>query len=127
MTLETAANLISSEPNKAVEIYKKYIGKNDEKIIETCIYGLGNCYVAMKNAKELSELIGSCQKNLSSFPKARLQKIFRVLVDLFEGIPQSLDIQISIVQDTISWSINEKRFFLRQALETKLASFIFRF
>ena len=117
--MEKAKSLAATEPLKAIELYKNILAANDYRA-EDAVYGLAECFKTLKNVGELSELVRSCQKlNLA---KAKIQKLFRVLIDLFDEIPHSLDAQINIVKDTIEWAINEKRFFLRQALETKLAS-----
>jgi 26S proteasome regulatory subunit N6 len=42
------------------------------------------------------------------------------LVDLFSGIPNSIEIHISVIKSCIEWAVSERRGFLRQALETKL-------
>jgi 26S proteasome regulatory subunit N6 len=117
--MEEAKSLAANEPLKAVKIYKTILAANDYRA-EDAVYGLAECFKKLKNVGELSELVRSCQKlNLA---KAKIQKLFRVLIDLFSEIPNSLDSQIGVVKETIEWAIAEKRFFLRQALETKLAA-----
>lgn len=44
----------------------------------------------------------------------------RQLLDYFNGIPDSLEIQISTTKSTIDWAVTERRGFLRQQLETRL-------
>lgn len=46
----------------------------------------------------------------------------RQLLDLFEAIPDSLDIQISVTKSCIEWATSERRSFLRQNLETRLVA-----
>lgn len=46
----------------------------------------------------------------------------RQLLDLFTGIPNTLDIQISVTKSCIEWAISERRGFLRQNLETRLVA-----
>jgi 26S proteasome regulatory subunit N6 len=48
--------------------------------------------------------------------------IVRQLLDFFNAIPNSLDIQISITKSCIEWAISERRGFLRQSLETRLVN-----
>lgn len=117
--MEKAITLATTEPLKAIELYKSVLAANDYRA-EDAVYGLAECFKKLKNVGELCELVRTCQKlNLA---KAKIQKLFRVLIDIFDEIPHSLDAQISVVKETIEWAIQEKRFFLRQALETKLAS-----
>ena len=44
----------------------------------------------------------------------------RQLLDFFNGIPNSLETQISTTKSTIDWAVQERRGFLRQQLETRL-------
>lgn len=43
------------------------------------------------------------------------------MIDLFGGIPDALPLQVEICKECIDWSIAEKRIFLKQSLETRLA------
>lgn len=44
------------------------------------------------------------------------------MIDLFANVPNSTDIQITIIKDCIEWAVSEKRNFLRQGLQTRLIS-----
>lgn len=44
----------------------------------------------------------------------------RTLIDYFSEIPNTLPLQIEVCKETIQWTIQEKRIFLKQALETRL-------
>jgi len=46
----------------------------------------------------------------------------RNLLSLFNGIPNSQQTQISVLNDNIEWAKREKRIFLKQSLETRLIS-----
>lgn len=46
--------------------------------------------------------------------------IVRTLIDYFSEIPNTLPLQIEVCKETIQWTIQEKRIFLKQALETRL-------
>ena len=109
------------------------------KVLEQTIYALGdlynsNKYILFNNnrlATELADLVRSCQTLLVNFPKAKTAKmcislgassIVKTLIDQFTDIPNSLSLQIQICKAAIDWAVNEKRIFLRQALETRLAS-----
>lgn len=45
----------------------------------------------------------------------------RTLIDYFSAIPNAQAAQIDCTKDNIEWARTEKRVFLRQNLETKLA------
>jgi 26S proteasome regulatory subunit N6 len=44
----------------------------------------------------------------------------RNLLSLFNGIPNSQQTQITVLNDNIEWAKREKRIFLKQSLETRL-------
>jgi 26S proteasome regulatory subunit N6 len=44
----------------------------------------------------------------------------RNLLSLFNGIPNSQQTQIAVLNDNIEWAKREKRIFLKQSLETRL-------
>lgn len=44
----------------------------------------------------------------------------RTLLDFFNSIPGSQDVQMKTLTDNISWAKNEKRIFLKHSLETRL-------
>jgi 26S proteasome regulatory subunit N6 len=46
----------------------------------------------------------------------------KTLIDQFTDIPGSLPLQIQVCKELIEWAVQEKRIFLRQSLETRLAS-----
>jgi 26S proteasome regulatory subunit N6 len=46
--------------------------------------------------------------------------LVRTLLDFFSSIPDSNDIQSSVLKDNIDWAKREKRIFLKQSLETRL-------
>jgi 26S proteasome regulatory subunit N6 len=68
----------------------------------------------------LADLIRSSLVFLTQISKAKTAKIIKVFVDSFSEIPGSLSIQVQVCKDAIDWAVQEKRIFLRQALETRL-------
>lgn len=70
----------------------------------------------------------SLLKNNSQFfniiPKARTAKIVRNILNIVATVPDSLDIQVTLCKDVVEWCQAEKRTFLRQRIEAKLASLL---
>ncbi|KAJ1978556.1 26S proteasome regulatory subunit rpn6 [Dimargaris xerosporica] len=89
---------------------------------EQQILRLGEEYKDARNASELSALIRNSRDLLGSIPKAKSTKIIKTLIDHFSQIPNSLDLQIQTCKDSVEWSKSEKRLFLKQSLETRLAA-----
>ena len=44
------------------------------------------------------------------------------MIDYFSDIPNCLPLQIDVCKETIAWSVEEKRIFLKQSLETRLVA-----
>ncbi|KAJ1990664.1 26S proteasome regulatory subunit rpn6 [Dimargaris cristalligena] len=75
-----------------------------------------------KKPQELCQLIRNSREMLGSIPKAKSTKIIKTLIEHFSQIPNSLDLQIEICKESVEWSKREKRLFLKQSLETRLAA-----
>lgn len=58
----------------------------------------------------------------SAIPKAKTAKIVRNLLNIVASVPDSIDVQISLCKDIIKWCEEEKRTFLRQRIDGKLAA-----
>ena len=53
--------------------------------------------------------------------KVSTAKIVRLILNIVDTVPDSLDIQVSLCRDVVEWCKAEKRTFLRQRIEAKLA------
>ncbi|CZR58133.1 probable 26s proteasome p44.5 protein [Phialocephala subalpina] len=125
--IEEAKKLTKSNPREAEAKYKEIISKppsatSDAAVreYETALVSLGELYRDQKKANELVDLVTTSRTVLSSFAKAKTAKLVRQLLDLFHGIPNSTDTQISVTKSCIEWATSERRGFLRQNLETRL-------
>ncbi|KAI6248561.1 putative 26S proteasome regulatory subunit rpn6 [Erysiphe necator] len=89
---------------------------------ETALISLGQLYRDQEKPDQLVELITKSRDVLSSFAKAKTAKLVRQLLDLFHGIPNTIDIQIYVTKSCIAWATSERRGFLRQNLEVRLVN-----
>ncbi|RHZ89278.1 hypothetical protein Glove_16g191 [Diversispora epigaea] len=126
-TLQRAEDLAKFAPEEAAEIYNSILAQNaaNDDVIkeqEIALVKLGELYRDHRKAKELSLMIRSSRSFMASIARAKTAKIVKRLIDLFSEIPDSLQLQIEICQETIDWSIKEKRIFLKQSLETRLVA-----
>ncbi|KAI0013196.1 PCI-domain-containing protein [Xylariaceae sp. FL0662B] len=126
-SVKEAQTLASSDPRKAEAIYKDIISQppsvNSDAAIkeyETALISLGELYRDEKKPQELVELVTTSRTVLSSFAKAKTAKLVRQLLDLFDAIPNTTEIQIAVTKSCIQWATSERRSFLRQNLETRL-------
>lgn len=126
--IEEAKKLSKEQPQKAEQVYRDILsqgaGQNDASVrnYENALMGLGELYGDQKRTNDLAQLVQEVQKVVSSFAKAKTQKLVRQLLDLFQDIPNSLETQISVTKSCIEWANSQKRGFLRQNLETRLVT-----
>ncbi|KAK9239725.1 hypothetical protein V1525DRAFT_355516 [Lipomyces kononenkoae] len=118
-----AENLVKAE-HLYKEILSKSAGTNEKALAEqeTALYELGALYRDHRKIKELENLIHTSRTVMSGLGKSKVAKIIRALIDLFSTLPDTIDTQIAVTKDCISWAISERRNFLRQSLETRLVS-----
>jgi len=106
-------SLIREESDKTEE---------SNKIKEQAIYRLGKIYAKTGRANNLFDLLKEVRPFFDEVAKARTAKIVRTLIDLVSEIPGTGDLQIQLCKECIDWCKETKRNFLRQRIETKLAS-----
>ncbi|KAF2495158.1 PCI-domain-containing protein [Lophium mytilinum] len=126
--IEEAHDLAKKAPTKAEAIYQDILSKDPGatdaalKNYEAALVGLGEVYRDQKKVDDLAELVLKTRSVLSSFAKAKTAKLVRQMLDLFNTLPNTTDIQISVTKSCIEWAVSERRGFLRQNLETRLVS-----
>lgn len=128
--MDEARDLETTNPEKAIVAYKDIIANKAEiddataKGRERAIYALAEFYVVKKRAADIKMLSKELRPLMSELPKAKAAKIVRTLIGLLAKIPASEALQIDMCRDCIEWCKGEKRTFLRQRVETKLASLL---
>ncbi|KAL1310735.1 hypothetical protein AAFC00_000988 [Neodothiora populina] len=126
--IEEAKKVYKESPQKSEQIYKDMLsqgaGQSDASVrnYENALMALGELYRDQKRTQDLAQLVQEVQKVVSSFAKAKTQKLVRQLLDLFHDIPDSLETQVSLTKSCIEWANSQKRGFLRQNLETRLVT-----
>lgn len=124
----------SSGSEKLSAEYRKLVG-NDRlddiaiTIKEKCMYKLVRMSIAEKSADDGSyadivQLLKEFNDFFSAIPKAKTAKIVRNILDIVSKVPGSLKRQIKLCQDVVEWCKQEKRTFLRQRIEAKLAALL---
>lgn len=104
-------------------IVKRDFRTGDEegiKMKEQAILNLGNMLSKHGKAEELGGLIKYIRPFLKMVSKAKAAKLVRNLVDLFLDMEASTGMEVELCNECIDWAKEEKRTFLRQALEAKL-------
>jgi len=96
---------------------------------ERAIYDLTRAYCATKQYDEVVNfLTGSTGKQFFEHStKAKCAKVVRQVLDIVCTLaPEQLDMQEQICNNIIDWCRTQKRTFLRQRVEAKLASILFQ-
>ncbi|KAL9538898.1 26S proteasome non-ATPase regulatory subunit 11 [Mucor bainieri] len=89
---------------------------------EYALSQLAQLYRDLQLPQDLAELIRSSRPFMLRIAKAKTAKLTRSLIDYFSDIPNCLPLQIELCKENIEWCVQEKRLFLKQALETRLVA-----
>jgi 26S proteasome regulatory subunit N6 len=82
---------------------------------------LTKIYASARQFQEVMSLMKNSNSLFNAIPKAKTAKIVRTILDIVGEVPESLDIQVDLCREVIDWCKAEKRTFLRQRVESKLA------
>ncbi|KAK6203621.1 uncharacterized protein RJT21DRAFT_126070 [Scheffersomyces amazonensis] len=112
--------LILNYPDQTVTSTKR-LQEQESAIIE-----LGKIYQKNEDAEKLRQLIEQSKSVLGDFAKSKTAKIVKTLIENFDTISNSLDLQIQSTRDSIQWAIDNKLSFLRQSLQLKLSELLYK-
>lgn len=121
-----------SAESKFLELLNSDLAANykPEKVIdiqETSMLKLGEIYFQKKDYTKLEGHLQSSMKLISSgFPKSKAAKVIKSLLDSFDEISIDLDETVKLTNECIAWALDQNRTFLRQYLEIKLASLLYK-
>ncbi|CAG9322994.1 unnamed protein product [Blepharisma stoltei] len=124
--LKRAKELLKTDPESGISLLRTLIHtelpeEENARVKEAAVLALGEVLAKQHRASDLAYLVEEIRPLFNAFPKAKTAKIVRSLIDYSSLIPDSLALQIKLCEDSIAWCNEEKRAFLRQRLETKLA------
>eukprot|EP01023_Acetabularia_acetabulum_P019942 TRINITY_DN2026_c0_g1_i2.p1 TRINITY_DN2026_c0_g1~~TRINITY_DN2026_c0_g1_i2.p1 ORF type:complete len:421 (-),score=62.42 TRINITY_DN2026_c0_g1_i2:106-1368(-) len=126
--LQSAKTLRTKDPPQAVEQLKavifnqEFYDADSQKVKETALSELLEIYVEQKAADELSQLLTHMRPLFVQIPKAKTAKIVRMVIDSVAKLPDSTALQLKICKEQVSWATEEKRTFLRQRIELRMAA-----
>lgn len=99
------------------------------QLMEAAVYDLTRAYCATQEYNAVVEFLTSSevgQAYLSRITKAKTAKVVRQVLDIVcLAAPQQYHVQESVARSILTWTRNEKRSFLRQRVQAKLASILF--
>lgn len=129
-TTDSIAQALEAEnPSEAISIlYRVLDGPSSSsealRIKEQAITNLSDLLRDQNRAKELCNLLTQLRPFFSLIPKAKTAKIVRGIIDSVAKIPGTSDLQIALCRDMVQWTRAEKRTFLRQRVEARLAALL---
>ncbi|XP_009790054.1 26S proteasome non-ATPase regulatory subunit 11 homolog [Nicotiana sylvestris] len=95
------------------------------RIKEQAIFNLCDLLSQENRAEDLKNLLSQLRSFFSLIPKAKTAKIVnKGIVDAMAKIPGTSDLQITFCKEIVQWTHAEKRTFLRQRIESKLAALL---
>jgi hypothetical protein len=92
------------------------------RVKELAIAALTAAHVAARDVPALAGLVVSLRPFFAHIPKARTAKVVRNVLDALGAVPDSVDAQVALCNETVEWCRAEKRSFLRLRVQLKLAS-----
>jgi len=127
--IEDILNFVK-QPSEQITAFQRIIAADDVKdakservkVKEQAIYQLGKLLVKLGRASELKSLLVDIRPFFAAIPKGKTAKIVRTLIDLVGEIPGSLTFQAELCRESIEWCIQEKRSFLKQRIQARLAN-----
>lgn len=131
-TIKEARALVEKkEYSKAEELYLRLLndpqnqGKAQLQLQEQCILELGHLYGVTHQTEKLSDFIPQSREFMMQFAKSKTAKVLKTLIEQFDLIPNSLDKQIGVCQESIAFAKKEKRVFLKHSLSIRLATLFY--
>ncbi|TVU49220.1 hypothetical protein EJB05_00518, partial [Eragrostis curvula] len=91
---------------------------------ELAITNLTNYLTKENRAEDLRNLLTKLRPFFALIPKAKTAKIVRGIIDAVAKIPGTSELQISLCKEMVEWTRAEKRTFLRQRIEARLAALL---
>lgn len=91
---------------------------------EHVIHKLIACYGKLQQGEKLVALLKSIRPRFGKMPKSKTAKLVRLVIDELGRVPNSTVMQINLCKEYIEWCKAEKRSFLRQRIQARLASLL---
>jgi len=123
-----AEEIESTQPNEAVALYKQVVAQDDPtgglvKTKEKAIYRITSIYCKQSRTAELKALVSECRPFFETIAKAKTAKIVRnVIEQIGQELADSVELQTEMCEDAIVWCKQEKRTFLKQRMQSRIAS-----
>ncbi|KAI3954873.1 hypothetical protein MKW92_053647 [Papaver armeniacum] len=121
--------LEAKDPSESIPLYYRIL-ENPScpsealRVKEHAISNLCDLLRLEKRAEDLRSLLTLLRPFFALIPKAKTAKIVRGIIDTVAKIPGTTDLQISLCKEMVEWTRIEKRTFLRQRVQARLAALL---
>lgn len=124
---DDAISLVDVNPTRAAELFRSILNETGDsqaliKVKEESIAQVAKLLAKKNDIAALKQLFVDIRPFFTTIPKSRTAKIVRNLIDVVGDANGSLQSQIEICQDAIAWATQEKRTFLKQRIQARLAA-----
>ncbi|KAK9942004.1 hypothetical protein M0R45_007694 [Rubus argutus] len=124
-----ALALEAKAPSEAISILYRVLESPSSsseavRIKEQAITNLSDLLRQENRAEDLRNLLTQLRPFFNLIPKAKTAKIVRGIIDAVAKVPGTSDLQISLCKEMVQWTRAEKRTFLRQRVEARLAALL---
>lgn len=128
-TESIAQALEAKDPSESISILHRILENPSSspealRIKEQAISNLSELLTQEKKAEDLRSLLTQLRPFFALIPKAKTAKIVRGIIDAVAKIPGTSDLQISLCKEMVEWTRAERRTFLRQRVEARLAALL---
>lgn len=124
---DLALEVEDKDPAKAIGLYRQVIlGDGASEMIKLCeeaVYKMTKLYTKSQQ-QGLKGLLTELRPFFSLIPKAKTAKIVKTILEIVDRGVEDVQLQSDIVNDAIAWCDKEKRTFLKQRLQTRLAALL---
>lgn len=113
---------------QAVQLYIQFINlpnttSNESMVLKEKEEAVMRCGKLLRHDDQLlAQLIRTLEPAFLQFPRAKTAKIIKDLLDLFNGGSAAAQIKCDLLKELIEWCERDRRFYLKQNLQVKLAS-----
>lgn len=136
--LAHAESLEQSNTKESLDLYVRIINHTNAetealKAKEEAILKVGQLLAKQGDAGQLAIFVKGLEEPWKVLPRAKTARLLRTLLDYFDEIKEGKDetgreqvksIQMKLCQELVQWSIQDKRAFLKQSLELRLAALL---
>jgi len=128
-TDSVAQALEAKSPSEAISVLYRVLQDPSSspealRIKEQAITQLTDLLRQENRAEDLRSLLTQLRPYFSLIPKAKTAKIVRGIIDAVAKIPNTTELQIALCKEMVQWTRAEKRTFLRQRVEARLAALL---